>query len=75
MHGKCLPAAAPDFPIHLQGFTYVIRMEESGCALSGTIWGHPWGEGLEGDEHLEFCFDEVDKKKTVSVYKARNTQI
>jgi len=50
MHGKCLLAAAPDFPSHLQGFTQVIWMEESCCSLSGTICGHPWGEGFEGDE-------------------------
>lgn len=50
MHRKCLLAAAPDFPSHLQGFTCIKRMKESCCSLSDTIWGHPWGEGFEEDE-------------------------
>jgi len=70
MHGKCLPAAASDFHSHPQGFTCVIRMEESCCSLSDTIWGHPWGEDLEGYEPYiwGFALFRWTRRKLLLVY-------
>lgn len=75
MYGKWLPAAAPDFPSRLQGFTCVIRMEESCYLLSDTIWGHPCGEGLEGDEHCfwGFALMRWTRRKQLLVHKKLET--